>query len=46
MARPQHALIIKLYYDLSPAMVTAMRETAVLKEEVKQAIDGVLLMLK
>jgi hypothetical protein len=43
---PQGQAMIKLYYDWSPAMVKGMKEAAVLKEEVKKAIDGVLLMLQ
>jgi hypothetical protein len=43
---PQGQAMIELYYDWSPAMVKAMKEAAVLKEEVKKVIDGVLLMLQ
>jgi len=43
---PQGQAMIKLYYDWSPAMVKGMKEAAVLKQEVKKAIDGVLLMLQ
>jgi hypothetical protein len=41
---PQGQAMIKLYYDWSPAMVKGMKEAAALKEEVKRAIDGVLLL--
>jgi hypothetical protein len=43
---PHDQAIIKLYYDWSPAMVKWMKEAAAFKEEVKKAIDGVLLMLQ
>ncbi len=34
--------IIKLYYDMSPAIVRAMEENEEFKEDVKEMIDGIL----
>jgi len=40
---PEGQEIIKLYYELSPMIVNAMQEDEGLKQEVKEMIDGVLL---
>jgi hypothetical protein len=42
-ATPEGREIIKLYYELSPVIVKAMQEDEGLKQEVKEMIDGVLL---
>ncbi len=38
--------MIKLYYLWSPVIVRAMEQDGEFKEEVKQMIDGVLLMIE
>jgi hypothetical protein len=39
---PEGQEIIRLYYELSPAIVNAMEEDEAFKEEVKEMIDVVL----
>ena len=43
---PEGQEIIKLYYELSPMIVNAMQEDEELKQEVKEMIDGVLLLIE
>jgi hypothetical protein len=42
---PEGQELIKLYYQWSPAMVSAMQADERFKEEVKQAVDGVLALM-
>jgi len=37
--------LVKLYYQLSPAIVKAMKKDKELKEEIKEMIDGVLMLI-
>jgi len=43
---PEGQEIIRLYYQLSPAIVSAMEEDEALKEEVKGMIDGILVLIE
>jgi hypothetical protein len=43
---PEGQELIKLYYELSPAIIKAMKEDAAFKSQVKAMMDGVLLLIK
>ena len=44
-ATPEGREIIRLYYQLSPVIVMAMRNDGEFREEVKEMIDGILLLI-
>ena len=43
---PEGREIIRLYYEWSPAIVEAMEEDEVFKEQMKEVIDGVLELIR